>query len=190
LGRAKQTWRHNQKGGIFTGKEETMKESAVIHDSRGSLALNKEAVSRISEALRKLLADVFSLYIKTKNFHWHMTGKHFRDYHLLLDEHAEQIFAMSDDVAERARKIGGTTLRSIGDVSRHQRLRDNDDQTLSAQEMLLELRDDNARFTGFLREAHEICAKYGDVATTSMIEVWIDQTERRTWFLTEIVNDH
>jgi len=166
-----------------------MKESTAMKVSRSSAALSREAVEDISEALRPLLADVFCLYMKTKNFHWHMRGNHFRDYHLLLDEHAEQIFAITDDIAERARKIGGTTLRSIGDISRSQRLKDNDDETVTPKKMLSELRDDNAHLTGFLREAHEICAKHNDVATTSLIEVWIDQAERRTWFLSEIVSD-
>ena len=166
-----------------------MKESTAMKVSRSSAALGHEAVEDISEALRPLLADVFCLYMKTKNFHWHMRGNHFRDYHLLLDEHAEQIFAITDDIAERARKIGGTTLRSIGDISRSQRLKDNDDETVTPKKMLSELRDDNAHLTGFLREAHEICAKHNDVATTSLIEVWIDQAERRTWFLSEIVSD-
>jgi len=152
------------------------------------LTLSREAVTEISATLRQLLADVFALYIKTKNFHWHMSGHHFRDYHLLLDEHAEQIFAMSDDIAERARKIGGTTLHSIGDIARHQRLKDNDEQNVSALAMLTDLRDDNAQLTRFLRAAHEICGRQNDVATTSMIEVWIDQTERRTWFLAETVS--
>lgn len=151
--------------------------------------LSSQAVNEISEALRKLLADSFSLYVKTKNFHWHMTGRHFRDYHLLLDEHAEQIFAITDDIAERARKIGGSTLRSIGDIARNQRLKDNDDIEIPAREMLSELREDNRRFTTFLREAHEVCDRHNDVATTSLIEVWIDQAERRTWFLTEIVSE-
>jgi starvation-inducible DNA-binding protein len=147
--------------------------------------LSNEAVTQISEALRRLLADAFCLYLKTKNFHWHMTGSHFRDYHLLLDEQADQIFAMTDVVAERGRKIGGNTLRSIGDVSRRQRLRDNDEEMLTPQKMLSELREDNSLLTGYLRETHEICAKYNDVATTSLIEVWIDETERRTWFLAQ-----
>jgi len=151
--------------------------------------LNKQAVAEISEALRRLLADVFCLYVKTKNFHWHMTGRHFRDYHLLLDEHADQIFAMTDDTAERVRKIGGYTLRSIGDIARHQRLKDNDDGGTLPREMLTELCDDNAHLTGFLRAAHELCARHNDVATTSLIEVWIDQTERRTWFLAEIAKE-
>jgi len=151
--------------------------------------LSDQAVSEISESLRLLLADVFCLYLKTKNFHWHMTGRHFRDYHLLLDEHAGQIFEISDDIAERARKIGGTTLRSIGDISRHQRLKDNNAQHVSPLKMLTELRDDNLHLTGYLREAHEICEKHNDVATTSLIEVWIDQAERRTWFLSEVVRE-
>jgi starvation-inducible DNA-binding protein len=139
--------------------------------------------------LRQLLADVFSLYLKTKNFHWHMSGRHFRDYHLLLDEHADQIFAMTDDIAERARKIGGSTLRSIGDIARHQRLKDNDDENVVPQKMLSELRGDNMQLTRFLRAAHETCEKHNDVASTSLIETWIDQTERRTWFLAEIVSE-
>ena len=154
-----------------------------------AVGLNKQAVAEISEALRRLLADVFCLYVKTKNFHWHMTGRHFRDYHLLLDEHADQIFAITDDIAERVRKIGGYTLRSIGDIARHQRLKDNDDGGTLPREMLTELCDDNAHLTGFLRAAHELCARHNDVATTSLIEVWIDQTERRTWFLTEIAKE-
>jgi starvation-inducible DNA-binding protein len=148
--------------------------------------LGKEAVVEISKTLRELLADVFALYVKTKNFHWHMTGPHFRDYHLLLDEHSDQIFAMTDDVAERARKIGGTTLRSIGDIARHQRLKDNDAENVGPLDMLAELCRDNQQLTQSMRVAHETCDRYSDVATTSMLEVWIDQTERRTWFLAEI----
>ncbi len=152
-------------------------------------SLTSEAVNQISDALRQLLADIFGLYLKTKSFHWHMAGRHFRDYHLLFDEQAEEIFAMTDVVAERARKIGGTTLRSIGEIARRQRLRDNDQENLTARSMVSELRDDNARLTGFLREAHELCAKHNDVASTSLIEKWIDQTERRTWVLSEIAED-
>jgi len=151
--------------------------------------LSREGVAEITTVLRQLLADAFALYVKTKNFHWHMTGQHFRDYHVLLDEHSEQIFAMTDDIAERARKIGGTTLRSIGDISRHQRLKDNDEESVAPKEMLAELAADNQALTRYFRSAHETCEKYNDVATTSMIEVWIDQTERRTWFLSEIVQD-
>jgi len=136
--------------------------------------------------LRELLADVFTLYIKTKNFHWHMTGRHFRDYHLLLDEQGEQIFAMTDDIAERARKLGGPTIKSISDISAHQSLKDNNNEFVPPNEMLTELRDDNQQLTRFLRSAHEVCDKYNDVATASLIENWIDETERRTWFLREI----
>jgi starvation-inducible DNA-binding protein len=141
----------------------------------------------LADALRALLADVFTLYLKTKNFHWHMSGKHFRDYHLLLDEQADQIFAMTDDIAERSRKIGATTLRSISDISRHQRLNDNNAEFVAPKDMLVELRDDNRQLTVELRSTHELCEKHHDVATASLIENWIDETERRTWFLSEIV---
>jgi starvation-inducible DNA-binding protein len=154
--------------------------------SSPAIDLTREGVSKISSALRELLADVFSLYVKTKSFHWHITGRHFRDYHLLLDEQAAQIFAMTDDIAERARKIGGSTLRSIGDIVRHQRLKDNDEETIKPEKMLSELRDDNLQLTRFLRSAHELCAAHNDVATTSLIETWIDETERRAWFLREV----
>ena len=151
--------------------------------------LSIDAVLEISSALRQLLADVFGLYLKTKNFHWHMTGKHFRDYHLLLDEQAEQIFAMTDIIAERARKIGGTTLRSISDISRYQRLKDNDEEVVAPRDMLVELYGDNQQLIRHLRSAHELCEHHGDVATTSLIEIWIDETERRQWFLAEIVRE-
>jgi starvation-inducible DNA-binding protein len=151
--------------------------------------LNRGGVAEITAELRRLLADAFTLYLKTKNFHWHMTGRHFRDYHLLLDEQADQIFAMTDDIAERARKTGGATLRSIGDISRHQRLTDNDDESVAPKEMLAELNVDNQALTCYFRSTHEVCEKYNDVATASLIEVWIDQTERRTWFLSEVVQD-
>ena len=147
--------------------------------------LKSNAVGDISGALRILLADVFALYIKTKNFHWHVSGPHFRDYHLLLDEQAEQIFATTDDIAERVRKIGGTTLRSIGHVARLQRVLDNDADYVTPLDMLAELRDDNKQLTARLRETHDMCGEHGDVATTSMIENWIDEAERRTWFLFE-----
>jgi len=166
-----------------------MTHSATMKASKGEAGLGREGVSEITATLRELLADVFSLYLKTKNFHWHMNGRHFRDYHLLLDEHADQIFAMTDEIAERARKIGGSTLHSIGDVARHQRLKDNDEEHVAPEKMLKELHGDNVKLTGYLRGAHEICAKHNDVASTSLIEVWIDQTERRTWFLAEIVNE-
>jgi starvation-inducible DNA-binding protein len=151
--------------------------------------LGVEAMVEISGALRRLLADVFALYVKTKNFHWHMSGPHFRDYHLLLDDQATQIFAMTDEIAERARKLGGTTIRSIGDISRHQRLTDNDAEYVAPHDMLSELRSDNQELTGSLRAAHELCEKFKDVATASLIENWIDETERRSWFLSEIVAD-
>ncbi|KAA6457882.1 DNA starvation/stationary phase protection protein [Acidobacteria bacterium AB60] len=144
-----------------------------------------EDVQSISRALNPLLADVFALYIKTKNFHWHMTGRHFRDYHLLLDEQASQIFAMSDDIAERVRKVGGTTLRSVGEVSRLTRISDNDKANVAPEEMLRELERDNRALADNLRAAHEITSAAGDHATTSLIENWLDETERRAWFLYE-----
>jgi starvation-inducible DNA-binding protein len=147
--------------------------------------LSAETSVEVPGVLRKLLADVFVLYLKTKNFHWHMTGRHFRDYHLLLDEQAEQILTMTDAIAERARKLGGSTLRSIGDISRNQRLKDNDQEVLSAQDMLAELRSDNYQLARFLRAAHQVCDDHNDWATASLIENWIDETERRTWFLAE-----
>jgi starvation-inducible DNA-binding protein len=149
--------------------------------------LSGDAVVEISRELRTLLADVFALYLKTKNFHWHMSGPHFRDYHLLLDDQGTQIFSMTDDIAERARKIGGTTIRSISDVSKNQRLKDNNAERVAPEEMLAELRADNLDLTRNMRATHEVCEKYNDVATASLIEVWIDETERRTWFLSEIV---
>jgi starvation-inducible DNA-binding protein len=151
--------------------------------------LSGDAVTEISNALRPLLADTFALYLKTKNFHWHMTGRHFRDYHLLLDEHGEQIFAMTDDIAERARKIGGTTLRSISDISRHQRLKDNNEEFVAPKDMMGELCADNRELTKLLRSTHEVCGRHNDVATTSLIETWIDQSERRAWFLAEIIEE-
>jgi starvation-inducible DNA-binding protein len=147
--------------------------------------LKANAVRDIPDALRALLADVFALYLKTKNFHWHMSGSHFRDYHLLLDEQAEQIFAMTDDIAERARKIGGTTIRSIGHIGREQRILDNDADFVDSQDMLAELRGDNQQLTSEMRRVHELCDEYGDVATASLLENWIDETERRSWFLYE-----
>jgi len=166
-----------------------MTQRTASKSTQSSTDLSREAVSRISSALRELLADVFSLYVKTKNFHWHVAGPHFRDYHLLLDEQASQIFAMTDDIAERARKIGGSTLRSIADIARHQRLKDNDEETVGPEKMLSELRDDNLQLTRFLRSAHELCAAHNDVATTSLIETWIDETERRAWFLREVIGE-
>jgi starvation-inducible DNA-binding protein len=160
-------------------------EVAITHYSD----LGDAAVSAIARELNQLLADVFTLYVKTKNFHWHMTGRHFRDYHLLLDEQADQIFAMTDDIAERVRKLGGTTLHSISDISKHQRLNDNNQRFVTAKDMLEELCSDSRQLTEYFRAAHEICDEHRDVATASLIEVWIDQTERRTWFLSEIVRE-
>jgi starvation-inducible DNA-binding protein len=147
--------------------------------------LKPNAVKDIAGALNIMLADMFALYLKTKNFHWHVSGPHFRDYHLLLDEQAEQIFAATDDIAERVRKIGGTTLRSIGHVGRLQRVLDNDAEYVTPLDMLAELREDNKELTARLRETHDLCDEHGDVATTSLIENWIDEAERRTWFLFE-----
>jgi starvation-inducible DNA-binding protein len=147
--------------------------------------LRSDAVRDISGALNSLLADMFALYVKTKNFHWHVSGSHFRDYHLLLDEQAEQIFATTDPIAERVRKIGGTTLRSIGEIARLQRVLDNDADFVTALDMLAELRDDNKQLAARLRETHDLCDEHGDVASASLLEVWIDEAERRTWFLFE-----
>ena len=147
--------------------------------------LAPNAVRDISAALTTLLADMFALYVKTKNFHWHISGSHFRDYHLLLDEQGEQIFAATDDIAERVRKIGGTTLRSIGQIGRLQRVRDNDADFVTPLDMLAELREDNKQLAASLRETHGLCDEQGDVASASLIETWIDEAERRTWFLFE-----
>ncbi len=147
--------------------------------------LGANAARDIGGALTLLLADVFALYLKTKNFHWHMSGPHFRDYHLLLDEQSEQIFAMTDDIAERGRKIGSRTLRSIGEIGRIQRLADNDADFVTPQDMLAELRDDNQRLVASMREVHGLCDEHNDVATASLLENWIDETERRVWFLYE-----
>ena len=147
--------------------------------------LSSNATRDVSAALNLVLADVFALYLKTKNFHWHMSGPHFRDYHLLLDEHGDQIFAMTDPLAERVRKIGGQTLRSIGQIARLQRLADNDADYVSPLDMLAELRDDNQRLAASMREAHGVCDEAEDIASASLLENWIDETERRTWFLFE-----
>src|SRR6184192_1599136 len=147
--------------------------------------LSDKATRDIAGAMNPILADVFALYLKTKNFHWHLSGPHFRDYHLLLDEHADQLFAMTDPIAERVRKIGGLTLRSIGNISRTQRVLDNDAEYVEPLDMLAELADDNKTLAARLRETHNVCDEHRDVATASLIEVWIDETERRTWFLFE-----
>ena len=147
--------------------------------------LGAQATKDITGALNALLADVFALYLKTKNFHWHMSGPHFRDYHLLLDEQSDQIYAMTDPIAERVRKVGGVTLRSIGHIARLQRVLDNDAEFVSPLDMLAELQEDNKQLAANLRGAHEVCEEHRDIATASLIEVWIDETERRAWFLFE-----
>ena len=147
--------------------------------------LTRSATKDIAGAMNAILADVFALYLKTKNFHWHISGRHFRDYHLLLDEQAAQIFATTDDIAERVRKIGGTTLRSIGHISRLQRIQDNDAENVAALDMLAELGGDNKQLVDWMRETHDSCDEYGDVASASLLENWIDEAERRIWFLFE-----
>jgi len=147
--------------------------------------LGAAATKDISAALNAILADVFALYVKTKNFHWHMSGPHFRDYHLLLDEQGDQLFEMTDPIAERVRKLGGITIRSIGQIARTQRIPDNDAEYVEPSDMLAELGDDNRTLASRLRQAHNVCEEHGDVATASLIEVWLDETERRSWFLFE-----
>jgi starvation-inducible DNA-binding protein len=149
--------------------------------------IGANAVHDISASLNALLADMFALYLKTKNFHWHVSGSHFRDYHLLLDDQASQIFATTDPIAERVRKLGGTTLRSVGHVARLQRVTDNDAEFVKPVDMLTELRDDNFGLAARMRDAHALCDEHGDVATASLLEVWIDEAENRVWFLSEIV---
>ena len=165
--------------------------STHTHDDSKAAKVNvpdgfdSEQVKNLSSVLNALLADAFVLYLKTKNFHWHMSGQHFRDYHLLLDEHAGQIFEITDAIAERVRKVGGTTIRSIGHIARLQRIADNDQEFVPARDMLLELHSDNKAFVESLRAAHEVTSKANEYATTSLIEVWIDEAERRAWFLFE-----
>ena len=160
----------------------TLERRAPLHTPSD---LDPSATKDIAGAMNAILADVFSLYLKTKNFHWHMSGPHFRDYHLLLDEQADQIFAMTDPIAERVRKLGESTIRSIGHIARLQLVDDNDAEYVEPGDMIAELRQDNQALTARLREAHNVCEEHEDVATTSLIEVWIDETERRTWFLFE-----
>lgn len=160
-------------------------ESDLAAALRTPTPLTKAATRDLSPELNALLADTFALYLKTKNFHWHMSGPHFRDYHLMLDDQADQVFAMTDPIAERVRKVGGTTIRSIGAISRGQRLLDNDAAFVTPQDMLAELRDDNRALAGYMRETHALCDEVHDIATASLLEVWIDETERRTWFLFE-----
>lgn len=170
-------------------KPDSLKTSELLHRRDAPLEtrtdLTRSATKDIAGAMNAILADVFTLYLKTKSFHWHMSGPHFRDYHLLLDEQADQLFAMTDPIAERVRKIGGLTLRSIGHISRTQRVLDNDAEYVEPLDMLAELADDNKTLASRLREAHNVCEEHRDIATASLIEVWIDETERRTWFLFE-----
>ena len=161
---------------------QTPRQDAALHTPTD---LGSDASRDIGGAMNAILADVFALYLKTKNFHWHVSGPHFRDYHLMLDEHGDQLFAMTDPIAERIRKVGATTLRSIGHIARQQRVLDNDADYVDPLDMLAELRDDNKDLAGRLRQAHSVCEDHRDVATASLIEVWIDETERRTWFLFE-----
>jgi starvation-inducible DNA-binding protein len=163
-------------------KSSTAHRTAALDTPKG---LGNEATRDISGALNALLADFFALYLKSKNFHWHVSGPHFRDYHLLLDEQADQIFATTDPIAERVRKLGGITLHSIGHISRLQRILDNDAEFVTPLDMLAELREDNQRLADRMRETHGVCDEYGDVATASLLEVWIDEAERRAWFLFE-----
>lgn len=164
-------------------------QGGVSTSQRGALVtptdLSRTATQDISGAMNAMLADVFALYLKTKNFHWHLSGPHFRDYHLLFDEQGEQILAMTDPIAERVRKVGGSTLHSIGHIARTQRILDNDAAFVEPSDMLAELREDNKALAGRLREAHNVCEQHRDIATASLIEGWIDETERRTWFLYE-----
>jgi starvation-inducible DNA-binding protein len=163
-------------------EEASLRRAAPIHTPTG---LGSEATRDIAGALNLLLADLFALYLKTKNFHWHVSGPHFRDYHLLLDEQADQVFAITDTVAERVRKIGAVTLHSIGHIGRLQRVSDNDADYVSPLDMLAELREDNLQLAARMREAHGTCDERGDVATASLLEVWIDEAEKRSWFLFE-----
>ena len=166
-----------------------MKKSNPVSRLCTTSDLSAERITRIQQALNPLLADVFALYLKTKNFHWHLSGPHFRDYHLMFDEQGDQLFDMTDAIAERARKLGAQTLHSIGEISREQRIRDNDEPYVDPSDMLNELRENNLELLGFMRDAHEICDKYEDVATASLLENWIDETERRIWFLFEAQQD-
>jgi starvation-inducible DNA-binding protein len=157
-----------------------------LSQAEDQLEVPNEEFAEVCSELKRLLADVFAIYVKTKNFHWHMSGPHFRDYHLLLDEHGDQLFAMTDPIAERCRKLGGDALRSIGDIARQLRVRDNDDKEIAPEAMLEELLGDNSLLAGSLRAAHTACDDAGDVATASLIENWLDETERRIWFLKQI----
>ncbi|HEY0803397.1 MAG TPA: DNA starvation/stationary phase protection protein [Steroidobacteraceae bacterium] len=173
----------------MSSKKSSSPREALTHRRSAPLItptdLGSGASSDIAGGMNAILADVFALYLKTKNFHWHMSGPHFRDYHLLLDEQADQLYAMTDPIAERVRKTGGSTLRSIGHIGRIQRIRDNDAEYVDPLDMLAELREDNQALAGRLREAHEMVEEHRDIATASLIESWIDETERRTWCLFE-----
>jgi starvation-inducible DNA-binding protein len=172
----------------MTNKTEVVQRRKMLTANRSYL--NAEGVKDLSAEMNVLLADTFALYLKTKNFHWHMSGPHFRDYHLLLDEQATQIFAITDDIAERVRKIGGTTIHSIGHIARLQRLADNDADYVDPQDMLAELNDDNKALVSKMHEIHDLCDDLDDVATASMLEVWIDEAQRRSWFLFEATRRH
>ena len=178
-------------GGLSTEESARTSPTVKVNHVRERLSprsgLSEEAKRDIAAAINGLLADTFALYLKTKNFHWHMSGPHFRDFHLLLDEQGEQIFAMTDDLAERVRKVGRNTLHSIGEIARNQRVLDNDADYVEPIAMLAELRDDNEQFVARMRAAHTTCDDHGDVATASLLENWIDQTERRIWFLFEAI---
>src|SRR5438552_4024646 len=171
-------------------KPNSIKTVELLHRRSAPLAtrtdLSAAATKDIAAAMNAILADAFALYLKTKNFHWHMSGPHFRDYHMHIDEHSEQLFAMTDPIAERVRKVGGPTLKTIGDISRTQRVLDSDAEYVEPLDMLAELAEDNRSLAARLREAHDVCDEHRDVATTSLIEIWIDETERRNWFLFEI----
>src|SRR5881392_791136 len=171
-------------------RNSSAKTSQLLREREAPLAtptdLAAGAAADIAGAMNAILADVFALYLKTKNFHWHMSGPHFRDYHLLLDEHSDQLYAMTDPIAERIRKLGGLTIKSIGQISRLQRVLDNDADYVDPADMIAELAEDNQTLAARLREAHNVCDEHRDVATAILIEVWIDETERRTWFLSEI----
>jgi starvation-inducible DNA-binding protein len=171
------------KGRVAKGKSDVRARRRAALDTPTDL--KAAATKDISGAMNAILADTFALYMKTKNFHWHMSGPSFRDYHLLLDEQADQIYAMTDPIAERVRKIGGSTIRSIGHIAQLQRVLDNDAEFVTPMGMLAELREDNKDLVARLREAHEVCDEHHDIATASLLEVWIDETERRTWFLFE-----
>jgi starvation-inducible DNA-binding protein len=169
--------------------DSTQRKESSVTSLKTPTDLSSEGVTAVAAELRTLLADVYALYFKTKNFHWHMNGPHFRDYHLLLDEQTAEIYAMTDVIAERARKLGALTIHSVSDVAKHQRIQDNNQEFVPAQEMLTELCEDNRMLTKYLRAAHEVCDKAEDIATASLIENWVDETERRTWFLFETLKN-